>query len=61
MFNFAGILIVGEAFDMKIEDWSRIFDVNLKGVGRNQKIMIFPFYARLFTEFTLFYQSKNLV
>ena len=33
MFNFAGILIVGEVFDMEIEDWSRIFDVNLKGVA----------------------------
>src|SRR5210317_73915 len=33
IFNFAGILIVGEAFDMDTEDWSRIFDVNLKGVA----------------------------
>ncbi len=33
IFNFAGILIVGEAFDMDIEDWSRIVDVNLKGVA----------------------------
>ena len=33
IFNFAGILIVGEAFDMDVEDWSRIFDVNLKGVA----------------------------
>ena len=33
VFNFAGVLIVGEAFDMSLEDWSRIFDVNLKGVA----------------------------
>lgn len=33
IFNNAGVLIVGEAFDMKIEDWDRIFDVNLKGVA----------------------------
>jgi NAD(P)-dependent dehydrogenase (short-subunit alcohol dehydrogenase family) len=33
IFNFAGILIVGEAFDMDLEDWSHIFDVNLKGVA----------------------------
>ncbi len=32
IFNFAGILVVGEAFDMDIEDWSRILDINLKGV-----------------------------
>jgi len=33
IFNFAGILIVGEAFDMDLEAWSHIFDVNLKGVA----------------------------
>jgi len=32
IFNNAGILIVGETFDMSIEDWNRIIDVNLKGV-----------------------------
>jgi NAD(P)-dependent dehydrogenase (short-subunit alcohol dehydrogenase family) len=33
IFNNAGILIVGETFDMSIEDWNRIFDVNLRGVA----------------------------
>jgi NAD(P)-dependent dehydrogenase (short-subunit alcohol dehydrogenase family) len=32
IFNNAGVLIVGETFDMSIEDWDRILDVNLKGV-----------------------------
>ena len=32
IFNNAGVLIVGEAFEMSIEDWDRIFDINLKGV-----------------------------
>ena len=32
VFNNAGILVVGEMFDMNIEDWNRILDVNLKGV-----------------------------
>ena len=31
VFNFAGILIVGEAFDLSLEDWSTIVDTNLKG------------------------------
>ena len=33
MFNIAGVLIVSEAFDMNLEDWDRILDVNLKGVA----------------------------
>lgn len=32
IFNNAGILIVGETYDMGIEDWNHILDVNLKGV-----------------------------
>jgi NAD(P)-dependent dehydrogenase (short-subunit alcohol dehydrogenase family) len=32
IFNFAGILIVGEAYDLSAEDWSNIIDTNLKGV-----------------------------
>ena len=32
IFNFAGILIVGEAYDLSVEDWSKIIDTNLKGV-----------------------------
>jgi NAD(P)-dependent dehydrogenase (short-subunit alcohol dehydrogenase family) len=32
MFNNAGMVIAGEVRDMRLEDWNRIIDVNLKGV-----------------------------
>ncbi len=32
MFNNAGIAIISEVIDMELEDWYRIFDINLRGV-----------------------------
>jgi len=32
MFNNAGIAIIGEALDMELADWYRIFDINVRGV-----------------------------
>ena len=32
MFNNAGIAVIGDALDMSLDDWNRLYDVNVRGV-----------------------------
>ena len=45
LFNNAGIAIIGEVIDMNLEDWTRVLDVNLRGVV-NGVVAAYPIMVR---------------
>ena len=45
LFNNAGIAIIGEVIDMSLDDWTRVLDVNVRGVV-NGVVAAYPIMVR---------------